>query len=61
MKTLTVEGKKYKVSEYLGFQHSTGTYNYFVYDEHGDEKNAYRFPGSKEWKFWTANNRLGKL
>jgi hypothetical protein len=59
MKNLTVAGKKYKVSEYVGFQHSSGTYNCFVETDEG-EKNAYRFPGSKKWRFWTVNNRFGR-
>ena len=59
MKTVTIEEKEYKVSEYIGFQPSSGTYNCFVDTDDG-EKMAVRYPKSKTWKFWTVNNRLGK-
>ena len=61
MKTLLVEGKEYKKSSYEGFQHSMGAYAWFVFDDDGVERCAYRLPGSKEWKFWTHEHRLGKI
>ena len=60
MKTLTVEGSEYKKYEYLKFQHSMGAYCWIVYGDDGKERAVIRFPGGKEWKFWTVNNRLGR-
>lgn len=60
MKTVTVDGTKYKVTEYCGFNHDINSYQAFVLVA-GKEKVIVRPTGGK-WKFWTAEDRVdGKL
>lgn len=56
---ITVDGKRYKVVEDMGFNHSTGTYAKVVKAEDG-ERVAVRPPGGV-WRFWEAKDRARPL
>lgn len=53
---IEVEGKKYKVTEDMGFQ---GRYYLKAVQTEDGEKIAKKVAPGK-WTFWTAQNRLGK-
>lgn len=53
---ITVEGKKYKVTEDMGFNHSTGVYAKYI-EVDGVETVVTRIAGSKEWEFWVPKIR----
>jgi len=59
MKPLIIDGTKYKVSENMGYNHSIGAYCKMVDTESG-ERMTIRRQGSKVWRFWTAEDRLGR-
>jgi len=54
---VTIDGKKYKVIENMGYNHSIGKYVKMV-DDNRKERMAVK--SGKEWRFWTAENRLGR-
>ena len=51
---LEIDGKKYKVTENLGFQ---AGYQVKMVDDNGQEKAVVKRNG--KWTFWTARDRLG--
>ncbi len=53
----TIDGRKYKVTENMGFNHSIGRYCKMV-DDNGKEKIIVK--DGKTWRFWTAKDRLGR-
>lgn len=52
---IEVDGKKLKVVESLGFNHSIGMYAKIVLTEDG-ERMAVKYRGGP-WRFWTAADR----
>ena len=55
---ITIDGKKYKVTENMGFNHSIGKYCKMV-DDNEKERVAVRI--GKSWRFWTADDRIGVI
>jgi hypothetical protein len=51
---IEIDGKKYKVTENLGFQMG---YQAKMIDDNGQEKVAVKRNGA--WTWWTAKDRLG--
>ena len=56
---ITIDGKKYKVLNNLGFQHGAGMYVKEVETNKGPQK-AVREP-SGSWRFWTIFDRIEPL
>ena len=46
---ITIEGKKYKVTEDMGFNHDKGCYAKAIETDQG-EKIVVRYPGCKTWE-----------
>ncbi len=60
---ITVEGKKYRVVENLGFIHSCGLYGKVcipvdIFSAHEGERIAVKEFG--KWRWWTAQDRVGR-
>lgn len=60
MAQIEIEGKKYKVTEGLGFIHSVGMYAKMV-NVAGKEKMIVRPQGAKSYRFWTTEERCKPL
>ena len=60
MALIEIEGKKYKVTEGLGFVHSVGMYAKMV-EVNGEEKMVVRPQRAKSYRFWTTKERCKPL
>jgi len=58
MTNLTVNGKKYRLIEKMGFNHSVGKYVAFI-EKDGEEKKVVKDTGG-DWRFWTVEDRISR-
>lgn len=58
---ITIDGKKYKVVEDLGFNHSAGCYAKLVQTPDGEKVAVSPLGRRGHWRFWTAADRTAPL
>jgi hypothetical protein len=58
---ITIDGKKYKVVESLGYNHSAGCYAKLVQTDDGEKMAVSHMARGGRWRFWTAADRTEPL